>query len=208
MIRSKEEKKTFIVVVIALITMILEVSIGWHSKSMALFADGIHQGAHVLILGLSLAAYWLVRRIEKRQNDNYDGDKILALSAYTSGILLIFMAIFIITEAIERLSSPHVHILYMQALGIACIGLVVNSSCAWILHSKHGEGDLNSHAAYLHVLADALTSIGAIFGLICAMIWGITWIDTIIAVISSLIVLRWAVGLLRTVCRQLVKKEK
>lgn len=208
MIRSKEEKKTSIVVVIALITMILEVSIGWHSKSMALFADGIHQGAHVLILGLSLAAYWLVRRIEKRQNDNYDGDKILALSAYTSGILLIFMAIFIITEAIERLSSPHVHILYMQALGIACIGLVVNSSCAWILHSKHGEGDLNSHAAYLHVLADALTSIGAIFGLICAMIWDITWIDTIIAVISSLIVLRWAVGLLRTVCRQLVKKEK
>ncbi len=207
MVKSREEKNTSIVVVIALLTMILEIGIGIYSKSMALFADGIHQGAHVLILGMSWSAYILVRHLKAKNNDNYDEDRILNLSAFTSGILLVFMAIFIIIEAIERLQAPHVHILYVQALTIAIVGLFVNSSCAWILHSHQNESDLNSHAAYLHVLADAVTSIGAIFGLICAWLWDITWIDTIIAIISSLIVLKWAIGLLRTTGKLLIKKQ-
>lgn len=79
---------------------------------------------------------------------------------------------------------------------VAAIGMVVNIICAFVLHDAHGHQDYNRHSAYLHVLADALTSLGAIFGLICAMIWNIIWIDTLVAVVCSLVIIRWAKNLL------------
>ncbi len=190
------------VVLLSAITMMLEVGIGWYSKSMALLAAGIHMGAHVVVLGLALGAYILVRHLEVKDNSNSDGNKILNLSAYTSGMLLLFFAIFIIQEAVERLSNPAEEIMFTEALIVAIIGLVVNTTCATILHDKHGH-DLNNRSAYLHVLSDAFTSMGTIVALFVAKFWSITWVDTLVAVICSLVIMKWAIGLLKKTSKSL-----
>ncbi|WP_316931132.1 cation diffusion facilitator family transporter [Bacteroides timonensis] len=206
--RTKEEKKTAFVVFFSAATMVLEIFFGLFSNSMALLADGIHMGSYVLAIGLSWGAYVLVRHLQKRKNNRADSEKILSLSAYTSGILLLVFALFIVVEAVERFFTPLVEIKYVEAMIVAVIGIVVNIICAVILHEKHGEGDYNSHSAYLHVLADALTSLGAIFGLICAMIWNIIWIDTVVALVCSLVIIRWAKKLLLDTGKSLTAKSQ
>ena len=204
--RTSQEKRTAFVVVFTFVMMLAEVVVGLLSHSMALFADGVHMGSHVLVIGLNWAAYVLVRRLESKGTTQYDSDKILSLSAFTSGIFLILMAIFIIVEAVERFSS-HVGILnYRFALGTAIVGLIANTISASVLHGHHGTTDYNSHAAYLHVLSDALTEIGAIIGLLCAMFWNISWIDSLVAVVSAIVVLRWAKRLLWDTGRALTKR--
>ncbi len=178
------------------VTMVLEIVFGLFSNSMALLADGIHMGSHVLAIGLSWGAYVLVRRLQEKDVHTLDSNKVLALSAYTSGVLLLVFALFIIVEAVERFFIPLVEIRYGEAMIVAAIGMVVNIICAFALHDGHGHGDYNRHSAYLHVLADALTSLGAIFGLLCAMIWNIVWIDTLVAFVCSLVIVRWAKNLL------------
>ena len=207
--KSQGEKKTAFVVLFSAATMALEIFFGLFSNSMALLADGIHMGSHVLAIGLSWGAYVLVRRLEKRHADNVDSGKVLSLSAYTSGVLLLMFALFIIVEAAERFFSPSVEIRYVEAMIVAAIGMVVNIICAFVLHEKHGHEheDYNRHSAYLHVLADALTSLGAIFGLICAMIWDIIWIDTIVALVCSLVIIRWAKNLLFDTGKALTSKS-
>ena len=194
--RRQDERKTAFVVLFSAATMVLEIFFGLFSKSMALLADGIHMGSHVLAIGLSWGAYVLVRRLEKKHADNVSSDKVLSLSAYTSGVLLLIFALFIIIEAAERFFNPDVEIRYTEAMIVAAVGMVVNVICAFVLHDKHGHDDYNRHSAYLHVLADALTSLGAIFGLVCAMIWDIIWIDTLVALICSIVIIRWAKKLL------------
>ncbi len=195
---SQSEKKTAFVVLFSAATMVLEIFFGLFSNSMALLADGIHMGSHVMAIGLSWGAYVLVRRLESKNIYNADSDKVLFLSAYTSGVLLLIFALFIIVEAAERFVSPPVKIRYIEAMIVAATGLIVNIVCAIVLRDKHGHKheDYNRHSAYLHVVADALTSLGAIFGLLCAMIWNITWIDTIVAFVCSLVIIRWAKNLL------------
>lgn len=206
--KSKEEKKTAFVVFFSAATMVLEIFFGLFSNSMALLADGIHMGSHVLAIGLSWGAYVLVRHLQKKKSNATDSEKVLSLSAYTSGILLLVFALFIVVEAIERFFTPIVEIKYMEAMVVAVVGIVVNIIFAFILHEKHGEGDYNSHSAYLHVLADALTSLGAIFGLVCAMIWNIVWIDTVVALVCSLVIIRWAKRLLTDTGKALTIKQK
>lgn len=204
--RTSQEKRTAFVVVFTFVMMLAEVVVGLLSHSMALFADGIHMGSHVLVIGLNWAAYVLVRRLESKGTTQYDSDKILNLSAFTSGIFLILMAVFIIVEAIERLTSNEGILNYGFALGTAIVGLIANSISASVLHGHHGTTDYNSHAAYLHVLSDALTEIGAIIGLLCAMFWNITWIDSLVAIVSAIVVLRWAKRLLWDTGRALTKR--
>lgn len=204
--RTSQEKRTAFVVVFTFVMMLVEVVVGLLSHSMALFADGVHMGSHVLVIGLNWAAYVLVRRLESKGTTQYDSDKILNLSAFTSGIFLILMAVFIIVEAIERLTSNEGILNYGFALGTAIVGLIANSISASVLHGHHGTTDYNSHAAYLHVLSDALTEIGAIIGLLCAMFWNITWIDSLVAVVSTIVVLRWAKRLLWDTGRALTKR--
>lgn len=203
--RSSQEKRTSFVVVFAFCVMLAEVIVGLSSHSMALFADGVHMGSHVLVIGLNWAAYILVRRLESDGTTKYDTEKILNLSAFTSGILLIIMAVFIIAEAVERLTTHGAIQNYELALVTAAIGLVANTISASVLHGHHGTADYNSHAAYLHVLSDALTEIGTIIGLLCAMIWDITWIDAAVAVASAMIVLHWARRLLWDTGRSLTR---
>jgi cation diffusion facilitator family transporter len=193
---AKHEKRTSWVVLLTAITMVVEIIFGITSGSMALLADGIHMGSHVLAIGLSWGAYVLVRKLKDNQKFSGNSDKILSLSGYTSGLLLLVFALFIIIEAIERIFNP-VDIRYKEAILVATIGLLVNIVSAILLHHDKENSDHNIRGAYLHVLADALTSFSAIFGLIIAMHWEIYYIDIIVAIVSSFVIIRWSIGLLK-----------
>jgi cation diffusion facilitator family transporter len=193
---NKKETKTMWVVVLTAITMVVEIIFGITTGSMALLADGIHMGSHVLAIGLSWVAYIFVRKAKHSNKFTGNADKILSLSGYSSGLFLLIFALVIIVEAVQRFISP-VDIVYKEAILVAIIGLVVNILSAVLLHHDHEHSDHNIRAAYLHVLADALTSLSAILGLTAAMIWELPFIDAIAAIISSLVIIRWSVGLLR-----------
>lgn len=193
--QHKHETKTLWVVLLTAATMVVEIIYGLTTKSMALLADGIHMGSHVLAIGLSWLAYVIVRKASKSSKFTGDSDKILSLSGYTSGLMLLIFALVIMVEAAQRFFSP-VDIVYKEAILVATIGLIVNVASAFLLHHEHEHSDHNIRAAYLHVIADALTSLSAIVGLIAAMIWDIPFIDTIAAIISSLVIIKWSVGLL------------
>lgn len=193
---KSHESRTLWVVLITAITMVVEIFFGITSKSMALLADGIHMGSHVLAIGLSWLAYVIVRKLSNNKNFSGNKEKILSLSGYSSGLMLFIFAFFILFEAAERFFNP-VSINYNEAITVAIIGLMVNIVSAFLLHHDHEHSDHNIKAAYLHVIADALTSLTAIIGLFVAMIWKITYIDTIAAIISSLVIIKWAVGLLK-----------
>lgn len=192
----QHERKTLWVVLLTAVTMVVEIIFGLTTRSMALLADGIHMGSHVLAIGLSWMAYVIVRRLSK--NDQFPGnrEKILSLSGYSSGLMLLIFAFVILVEAVERFYNP-AEIIYQEAILVAIIGLIVNIASAFLLHHDHEHSDHNIRAAYLHVIADALTSLSAILGLVAAMIWNIPFIDTIAAIISSLVIVRWSIGLLK-----------
>jgi len=186
--------------------MVVEIIFGLTTKSMALLADGIHMGSHVLAIGLSWIAYIIVRKVSKSEKFTGNSDKILSLSGYSSGLMLLIFAIVIMVEAVERFYNP-VDIVYIDAILVAIIGLGVNVASAFLLHHEHEHSDHNIRAAYLHVIADALTSLSAILGLTAAMIWDIPFIDTIAAMISSLVIIKWSVGLLKDSGKALLDME-
>ncbi len=192
----KHEKKTLWVVLLTAVTMVVEIIYGLTTNSMALLADGIHMGSHVLAIGLSWLAYVIVRRVSGKDSFRGDSKKILSLSGYSNGLILLVFAIVIMVEAVDRLYHP-ADIVYVDAITVAVIGLVVNIASAFLLHHDHEHSDHNIKAAYLHVIADALTSLSAIVGLVVAMVWDIPFIDTIVAIISSLVIIKWSVGLLK-----------
>ena len=193
---STYERKTLWVVLLTALTMVVEIIFGITSGSMALLADGIHMGSHVLAIGLSWLAYYIVRKVSGNDKFKGNSEKILSLSGYSSGLILLIFAFVIMYEAILRFIDP-VDIIYKEAILVACIGLVVNVISAFLLHHDHEHSDHNIRAAYLHVIADALTSFSAIIGLVAAMIWDIPFIDTIAAIISSLVIIKWSLGLLK-----------
>jgi len=202
----QHEKRTMWVVLLTAVTMVVEIFFGLTTKSMALLADGIHMGSHVLAIGLSWVAYIIVRKASSNVKFKGNSDKILSLSGYSSGLMLLIFAIVIMVEAIERLFTP-VEISYKEAILVAIIGLVVNIASAFLLHHDHEHTDHNIRAAYLHVIADALTSVSAILGLTAAMIWDIPFIDTIAALISSFVIVKWSIGLLKDSGRTLLDME-
>lgn len=192
----KHEQRTKQVVFITAVTMVVEIIFGLSTKSMALLADGIHMGSHVLAIGLSWIAYVIVRKLSANEKFKGNSGKILSLSGYSSGLMLLIFAGVILVEAIQRIFHPSV-ILYKEAIIVAFIGLFVNIASAFLLHHDHEHSDHNIRAAYLHVIADALTSVTAILGLTAAMIWNIAYIDAIAAIISSFVIIKWSVGLLK-----------
>ena len=190
------ERKTLFVVLLTSVTMVIEIIFGLTTKSMALLADGIHMGSHVLAIGLSWLAYVFVRRASKSDNFSGNPDKILSLSGYSSGLMLLIFAFVIMAGAVKRSLNP-VDIDYLEAIIIASLGLLVNIASAIILHHDHEHSDHNIRAAYLHVMADALTSFSAIAGLAAAWKWDFPLVDAIAAILSSLVIIRWSVGLLK-----------
>lgn len=205
------ERNTRLAVILTAVMMIAEISGGWFYNSMALLADGWHMGTHALALGLSLMSYITARRYAQDGRFAFGTWKIEVLGGYTSAIFLIAVALFMIYHSIERLISP-LEIHYDQAIFIAIIGLAVNLICAWLLKENHSHDhhhhehhhDLNLRAAYLHVLADAATSVLAIIALIAGMLWGAAWLDPVMGIVGGVLVSVWAVGLLRDTGRVLL----
>ena len=191
--------------------MVAEIAGGWIYNSMALLADGWHMGSHAVALGLSAAAYAAARRLAGDRRFAFGAGKIEVLGGYTSALLLVGVAVLMVVQSVERLLSP-LPIHYEQAIGIALVGLVVNLVCARLLHAgshghshrdhdhehHHGHGhDLNLRSAYLHVIADAATSVLAILALVGGWIWGWSWLDPLMGIAGAVLVAVWAWGLLR-----------
>lgn len=222
------EHKTLLVMLVTLLVMVAEIIGGGMYNSMALLADGWHMSSHVLTLGLSVFAWRLARHYADDRRFAFGSWKIEVLGGYTSAVLLATVAVLMIWESADRLLHPQ-PVFYNQAMVIAGIGLLVNLFCAWLLkdddghhhdqyhHNNHHQHkhthnhpqhhDLNLRAAYLHVLADAATSLLAIFALAGGMLWGIPWLDPVIGIVGALVVASWAYSLLRDAGRVLLDAE-
>jgi len=209
------ERRVQLAMWITLATMVLEIVCGWWFNSMALLADGWHMSSHALALGLSVTAWAAARRLAEDTRFAFGTWKIEVLASYTSAMLLFLVAAFMVFESLARLLAPS-PIQHAQAMGIAALGLAVNLACAWLLqvghmHHHHGEphkhDDINLRSAYVHVLADAATSVLAIVALACGMLWGWDWLDPVMGLVGSALMAHWAVGLVRESARVLLDAE-
>ena len=215
------ERNTRWVVWLTATMMVAEIAGGWVFNSMALLADGWHMSSHALALGLAVLAYAAARRFAHDPRFAFGTWKIEILGGYTSAVFLVAVAGLMAFQSIERLLAP-TPIHYDQAIGIAVLGLVVNLVCAWLLkdghghhHHHHHDGhghhdhhhDLNLRAAYLHVLADAATSLFAIVALFGGKLWGAAWLDPVMGLVGAALVSIWAYGLLRDTSRVLIDAE-
>ncbi|MBK1716782.1 cation transporter [Thiocystis violacea] len=218
------ERNTRWVVWLTATMMVAEIAGGWIFNSMALLADGWHMSSHALALGLSVLAYAAARRYAHDPRFAFGTWKIEILGGYTSAVFLVAVAGLMLYQSVERLLAP-MPIHYNQAIGIAVLGLIVNLVCAWLLkdghdqahhhHHHHDDGhghhdhhqDLNLRAAYLHVLADAATSVFAIVALFGGKLWGAAWLDPVMGIVGAALVATWAYGLLRDTSRVLIDAE-
>ncbi|MBS4027825.1 MAG: cation transporter [Ignavibacteriales bacterium] len=192
--QHEHEKKTGWVVVITAVTMIVEIIFGYYTNSMALLSDGFHMASHVFALGLSWVAYYFARKNADNSKFKSGTGKILALSGYTSAIILFFIAGIMAYECVQRLISP-IPIKFSEAIFVAVLGLMVNIISAFILHHKKEHSDHNIKSAYLHVLADTLTSVTAIIALTAGMYWNNYSLDSFSGIISSIIITKWSIEL-------------
>jgi len=220
------ERRTRYVVILTAITMVVEIVAGWHYGSMALLADGWHMSSHVVALGLSVAAYALARRLRRDDRFAFGTWKIEVLGGYTSALLLVGVVLYMAVECLGRLRHPAA-IAYDQALAVALLGLLVNLGSAWILagavrghnhvHAHHDakheaahahrHGDLNLRSAYVHVAADAGTSLLAIGALAGGKYLKLSWLDAAVGLFASVVVAAWAWSLLRSTGRILLDAE-
>ncbi|MCE1114640.1 MULTISPECIES: CDF family Co(II)/Ni(II) efflux transporter DmeF [Pseudomonas] len=214
------ERKTRLAVWLTAVMMVAEIAGGWFFNSMALLADGWHMSSHALALGLSLLAYAAARRYAGDRRFAFGTWKIEILGGYSSALLLLGVAALMAFQSVERLLAPGA-IHYDEAIFIAVIGLAVNLICAWLLRDdhthhhdhahEHDHGhhhhDLNLRSAYLHVIADAATSVLAIVALVAGKLWGASWLDPVMGLVGALLVALWAKGLLRDSGRVLLDAE-
>ena len=201
--RSNEEKTKWVVILTA-ITMVVEITFGYMTNSMALLADGWHMASHVLALGLTWIAYYAARKYSDTENYSFSKEKLLALSGFASAVALLLVAVFMAVESVTRLLNP-VEILFSQAIAVAVIGLIVNGVSAIFLHHDQEHTDHNIHSAYLHVLADGLTSLTAIIALVVGMLWNIYWLDCLSGIISSIVITKWSVDLIKGSGKDLIE---
>jgi cation diffusion facilitator family transporter len=199
------------------VMMVVEIAGGWWFNSMAVLADGWHMSSHSLALGLSAFAYAFARRHAGDGHYAFGTWKVEVLGSYTSAMLLLGIAALMLFQSVERLMQPQV-IHYDEAIAIALVGLAVNLICAWWLrghHHEHEHGahehahhhDLNVRSAYVHVLADAATSVLAILALFGGKWWGLAWMDPLMGVAGAVLIIFWARGLLRDSGRVLLDAE-
>ena len=205
-VSSENEKKTLIVIIFTIVSMVAEVVYGYITNSMALLADGYHMGTHALALGLTYAAYILARKYANSDKFPNGTDKIGTLAAYTSSIFLGLTGVWIIIEAVSRFINP-LEIVFNEAILVAVIGLLVNSICIAIMdsgHHEHEHKDYNFLAAYYHILADALTSVLAIGALIVGKYFQIFAFDSLVGILGGILIIRWATSLLKSTVKNLV----
>ena len=213
------ERKTRWAVLLTVVMMVVEIASGYAFNSMALLADGWHMSSHAVALGFSVLAYAAARRFAGDGRFAFGTWKIEILGGYSSALLLLAVAGLMLFQSVEHLISP-TPIHYSQAIAIALVGLAVNLVCAWLLRAEHhhhhhehgGHGhdhhdDLNLRAAYVHVLADAATSVLAILALTAGMLWGANWLDAVMGIVGAALVAAWARGLLRDAGKVLLDAE-
>jgi len=199
---ERAEARTRLVVILTATFMVCEIAAGFIFGSMALLADGVHMATHVGALGLAAGAYWLARRHASDTRFSFGSGKFGDLAAFTSAIVLGMIAFGVIVESVRRLMAP-VHVQYTEALAIAAVGLLVNLASAALLHDAHEHDhhdehrDHNLRAAYLHVLADAATSVLAIAALASGLFFGTAWADPLVGVIGACVIASWSYGLVR-----------
>src|SRR5256884_1115402 len=201
---SGAERRTRIVIGITAVMMVLEISVGLMSHSMALLADGWHMSTHVIAFLITAVAYHFARTQAGNARFSFGTGKIGVLGGFTSAVVLSIVAFLMAGESVHRLFVP-LEIHFNEAIGIACVGLLVNLGCAVLLADRHRETaggsshreDLNLRAAYLHVLADAFTSVLAITALTGGKFFGWAWLDPVVGIVGSGVVFSWAYTLLR-----------
>lgn len=210
----QNERRTLWVIILTVITMVVEITAGMVFNSMALQADGWHMATHAGALGISMFAYYFARKNNTNGRFSFGSGKVATLGGFTSSVLLLVVALFMVVESLERLFNP-LQIRFNEALLVAVIGLVVNMASVWLLHGgtthththDHDDGDdaephehrdHNLMAAYLHVLADAVTSIAAIAALLVGKYLGWYQMDALMGIVGAVVITVWAVGLLRT----------
>ncbi|MBU2500695.1 CDF family Co(II)/Ni(II) efflux transporter DmeF [bacterium] len=221
------ERRTVIVIVITAVTMAVEIVAGLAYGSMALLADGLHMGSHAAALGLALFAYIYARRRARDEGFSFGTGKVNSLAGFSGAIVLAGFAVVMLVESIGRFLNP-VDIVFDQAIYVAVAGLVVNGASMLILgghhenhdhhhhdghthddhtHEDHAHEDHNLRSAYLHVLADALTSVLAIVALLAGKYLGAVWLDPVMGVLGAVLVIRWARGLLLQSGRVLLDRQ-
>lgn len=208
--QSESERRTGIVVVLTATIMVIEIIAGIVYGSMALLADGLHMASHAVALGITAFAYRYSRQHAGDARFSFGTGKVNALAGYSGAVLLGVFALGMAAESINRFIRP-VDISINHALAVAILGLIVNGVSVLILgiksnhanhhddseHLQHHHHDHNFRSAYLHVLADALTSVFAIGALLSAKYFGFLWLDPVMGIVGALLVAKWSVGLLR-----------
>lgn len=200
------EKRTKLVLILTAITMCVEIGAGMVYGSMALLADGWHMGTHVAAFFITLFAYRYARVHASNPAYSFGTGKVNVLGGFASAIALAVVALIMLVESAQRMIEPHpIH--FNEAIIVACIGLSINILSAFLLKDDHSHGhhhghhhdhhDHNLKAAYLHVLADALTSVLAIIALLSGKYFGWNWLDPVMGVVGAIIITRWSYGLLK-----------
>jgi cation diffusion facilitator family transporter len=212
---AAHEVRTRWVVALTFATMVAELVVGYATNSLALLADGWHMATHVGALGLAAFAYWFARRQAGSRLFSFGTGKVHALAGYTSAVVLALVALLMVVESLRRLLQPE-PIAFTEALPVAVLGLAVNLISAKLLHDDehddHGNGerdhqhahDHNLRAAYVHVLADALTSVLAIAALLGGHLLGWMFLDAAMGIVGGLVIARWSYGLCRQAGAQLL----
>lgn len=213
---ERNERRTWLVIALTATMMVVEIVAGHIYGSMALVADGWHMSTHAAAMLIAALAYLYARRNARNPRFTFGTGKLGDLAGFASAIVLALIALLIGWESFLRFRAP-VPIDFPQAITIAIIGLAVNLLSAWLLrgehHPAHGHdhhhghghhhghdhhgGDNNLRAAYMHVLADALTSVLAIIALAAGSLYGWLWLDPLMGVVGALVIARWSWGLIR-----------
>ncbi len=212
---ARNERRIWLVVALTAVMMVAEIAAGAIFGSMALLADGWHMSTHAAALSISAFAYRFARKHAEDARFSFGTGKAGELAAFASASILGLIAVLIAYESAIRIFAP-VSIRFDEALIVAVVGLVVNLASAWLLfdrgddhhhdhdhdhahgrHHHHGH-DSNIRAAYLHVLADALTSVLAIVALAVGRFQGWLWLDPVIGIVGAVVIARWSFGLLRS----------
>lgn len=199
-INKKGERRTKLVLVLTVLTMILEITAGILFGSMALLADGWHMGTHVAAFMITLIAYRYSRVHAHDQTFAFSSAKVGVLGGYTSSVVLGVVALIMLIESGQRIVNPHI-IHFDEAIAVAGFGLLINFICALLLkdhhHTHDHDHDHNLKAAYLHVLADALTSVLAIIALVLGKYYSWNWLDPVMGIVGALIIIQWAYSLMK-----------
>jgi cation diffusion facilitator family transporter len=214
------ERRTWIVIGLTAITMVVEIVAGLRFGSMALLADGLHMASHTAALGLTALAYAWVRRHADDPAWSFGAGKMNSLAGFAGAIVLGGFALLMAWESVGRLLEP-VPVAFSHAIAVAVLGLLVNAVSAVVLtrggnghgpdhphrHDHAHEHDHALRSAYLHVLADAVTSLLAIVALAGGALLGWRFLDPVMGIVGAVIVTRWSVGLLRESGRVLLDRQ-